>query len=349
MKKYVYLAVIGMIGLASCTESFKKGDNGIEYKIISNGNGQKISYGNFMQLHIMQMYKGTKDTVLSDTRDFMPRILVFDSVSTPIAYFKILRQLKKGDSAVLRVKTDSMYKGAPEGMPPFMARGKYVYTTVKLVNIFENVNQADSAQKAEVELAKPKMLKKQLENIDKNVAENKDQIAMDSKLIMDYLTKNNIKATKARWGTFVAIQNEGTGNQITTNDVVSVNYTGRTLDSGKVFDSNTDPKFQHVQPYQVDMTQMSGVMIGWLDGLLQLKKGSKATFYIPSSLAYGKQGRDIIKPNDNLVFDIEIVDVENQAEAAKKMEAQQKAMQAEQQRKMDSMRNAQSAAPAPKK
>ena len=26
-------------------------------------------------------------------------------------------------------------------------------------------------------------------------------------------------------------------------DIAVVNYTGRTLDSGKVFDSNTDPKF----------------------------------------------------------------------------------------------------------
>jgi FKBP-type peptidyl-prolyl cis-trans isomerase FkpA len=345
MKKYVYLALIGMLGLASCTESFKKGDNGIEYKIISNGNGKKLSYGNFMQLHIMEMYKSTKDTTLSDTRDFMPRILVFDSVSTPIAYFKILRQLKKGDSAVLRVLTDSLFKSMPDKMPPFMSKGKYLYTTVKLVNIFENVSQADSAQKAEIELAKPKMLKKQLESIDKNVAESKDQINMDSKLITDYLTKNNIKATKARWGTFVAIQNEGTGAPVTTNDVVSVNYTGRTLDSGKVFDSNTDPKFQHVQPYQVDITQMSGVVVGWLDGLLQLKKGSKATFYIPSSLGYGKDGNGMIKPNDNLIFDIEVVDVENKADYAKKMEAQQKAMQEEQQRKMDSMRNAQ---PAPK-
>lgn len=348
MKKYVYLSALCLLALASCKEAaFKKGDNGIEYKIVSNGNGQKLAYGNFMQLHIMEMYKGSKDTTLSDTRDYMPRIIVFDSVSTPIAYFKILRQLKKGDSAVLRVLTDSLFKTMPDKMPPFMSKGKYLYTTVKLVNIFENVNQADSANKAESELAKPRIKKKQMEAIEKDLASSKDQINMDSKLINDFLTKNNLQATKGKWGTFVVIKEPGTGNNITDEDIVTVNYTGKTLDSAKVFDSNVDPKFQHVQPYQVDMSRLDAVILGWVDGLSLLKKGSKATFYIPSSLAYGKNGRgETIRPNENLVFDMEVIDVENQAVAMKKMEDAQKAMEAEQQRKVDS---AQKAAATPKK
>ena len=342
MKKYVYLAGICILALASCKDAaFKKGDNGIEYKIISNGNGQKLVYGNFMQLHITEMYKGSKDTTLSDTRDYLARIIAFDSVSTPIAYYKILKELKKGDSAVLRVLTDSLFKTMPEKMPPFMAKGKYLYTTVKLVNIFDNVNQADSAQKAEIEIAKPRIRKKQLDEIEKDLAKSKDQLNIDSKLINDFLTKNNIKATKARWGTYVEIKEPGTGNVINEGDIVTVNYTGRTLDSGKVFDSNVDPKFQHVQPYPVDMSRFDAVILGWVDGLMQLKEGSKATLYIPSTLAYGKTGRDgTIGPNACLVFDIEVKDVESQAADVKRMEDSQKQMEEQQKNKLDSLRNA---------
>ena len=52
------------------------------------------------------------------------------------------------------------------------------------------------------------------------------------------------------------------------------------------------------------------VIPGWDEGLLLLSQGSKATFVIPSSLAYGDHGQgDDIKPYSTLVFDIELVKV----------------------------------------
>ena len=47
---------------------------------------------------------------------------------------------------------------------------------------------------------------------------------------------------------------------------------------------------------------------GFMDGLKQLRLGSKARLYIPSALAYGANGRTPkIKPNENLIFDITVV------------------------------------------
>ena len=40
-----------------------------------------------------------------------------------------------------------------------------------------------------------------------------------------------------------------------------------------------------------------------------LNKGAKATFIIPSSLAYGEKGLNIIPPYTPLVFEIEVIDV----------------------------------------
>jgi FKBP-type peptidyl-prolyl cis-trans isomerase FkpA len=326
MKQFIYLSAICMLALSACTGSFKKGDNGLEYKVISSGSGKKIGYGNFMQIHIKQVYSGTKDTVMLDTRDYMPRIQLFDSVNTPLSYFKILSQLRKGDSLVIRLLTDSAFKEAKKEIPPFMKKGKFLYTYVKMVNFFETKEQADSANKAESTLAKPRIYKKQVEEIEKDLAGKKAQFDIDNKIIEDYLAKNNIKAEKTKWGTYVAIIADGTGNKLDNNHIASVNYSGHVLDSSRVFDSNVDPKFNHVQPLDVNLGEWGGVMLGWTDALMQLKKGTKATIFIPSSLGYGVNGNGEIKANQNLVFDIEVLDASTEEEFAAKQQAAQQEM-----------------------
>ena len=330
MKQFIYLAAICMLALSACTGSFKKGDNGLEYKIISSGSGKTPGYGNFIQIHIKQVYSGAKDSVLLDTRDYMSRIQVLDTVNTPISYYKILKQLKRGDSLIIRLLTDTVFKDPKNAMPAFMKKGKYLYTSVKLLNIFETREQADSANKAETALSKPKIFKKQIEEIEKGLVAKKAQMDVDSKIIEGYLTKNNVKAQKTKWGTFIAVSTEGTGANISNTDVALVNYTGRTLDSGKVFDSNTDPKLrpgQPLQPLAVNIADLGGIIVGWTDALMQLKKGSKATIYIPSSLGYGVNGKgEKIKPNENLIFDIEVVDVVNEEAYLAKQQAMQEEM-----------------------
>jgi FKBP-type peptidyl-prolyl cis-trans isomerase FkpA len=336
MKQFIFLPAVCMLALSACTGSFKKGDNGLEYKMIASGSGKAIGYGNFMQIHIKQVYAGTKDTVLMDTRDYMSRIQVLDSVSTPSAYFKILKQMRKGDSLVIRLLTDTVFKDPKNVMPPFMKKGKFLYTHVKLTNIFETKEQADSANSAETILAKPRIYKKQIEEVEKMLAGKKTVLDAESKAIESFLAKNNIKATKTKWGTYIAISTEGTGEKISNKDVAVVNYTGRTLDSGKVFDSNIDPKFMHAQPYEVNLGELGGIILGWTDALMQLKKGSIATIYVPATLAYGEAGNgEKIKPGDNLIFDMAVTDVIPEEVYS----AKQKAMQEEMMKKMQQSQN----------
>ena len=56
---------------------------------------KQLVMANYMQIHIKQVYAGTKDTVLMDTREYMSRIQVLDSVSTPLAYYKISKPVEK--------------------------------------------------------------------------------------------------------------------------------------------------------------------------------------------------------------------------------------------------------------
>ncbi|UCF91637.1 MAG: FKBP-type peptidyl-prolyl cis-trans isomerase [Desulfobacterales bacterium] len=53
-----------------------------------------------------------------------------------------------------------------------------------------------------------------------------------------------------------------------------------------------------------------GVMQGWNIGVAGMKVGGKRRLMIPSALAYGaKRVEDVIPPNADLIFDIELIEV----------------------------------------
>ncbi len=308
MKNFTYLPILFMISLCACTSLYKKGDKGFEYRIVPGGTNKKLEYGNFIQFHLKQMYRDNKkDTVLGDTRNYLARIETFDSAMAPL-YFKIFSEAEEGDSIVMRILTDSAYKD--KDMPPYMSKGGYLYTTVKIFGVFKNNDQVDSARKAELKTNGLKAYTNQLNMFEKEIEKNRPQIESDSKIIAAYLDKNNLKYKRGKWGTFIVVREEGKGEKVGYSSVIAVNYTGKTLDSGKVFDSNLDPKFDHEGTLEVPMRQLGSVIPGWTDALSGLNEGAKVTLYIPSSLAYGKKGRpNRIGPDANIVFDIEIVKV----------------------------------------
>lgn len=322
------LAII--ILFAACnTSAYKKGRGGLEYKIITEGKNPLIKYGEFMQLNYATYYNnGKSDSLLEDTRNTVgPMIQMFDSVSTPMAYYEILRQLRKGDSLLIRIKTDSAFKGEMAAqMPPFMQKGHYLITAVKVINVFSDRQQADSAQMTSDSL------------------HNAVQLEKDDKAIKEYLAKNNIKAEKAARGTYVEITKPGEGALLDTSVVAKVNYTGRTIE-GEMFDSNTDPSKGHVEPFLVNLTTDgslgSPVIQGWYDGLKLMKKGSVGRLFIPSTLAYGKFGRPpVIKSNDILIFDIEVLDILNKQQAKIAAEITKAKAKERQEKWMDSIKAA---------
>jgi len=337
MKQSFFLAAAAMVLLASCTPPFKKVGEGIEYKIISDGKGNVVKAGQFFEIHFDQSYKGNnKDTVLMNSRDFSSQLVALDSQAIPPAYYKIFSQVRKGDSVIVRQLTDSIMKRSQQS-PPFMKKGAHIIAHYKIINVYTTREQADSAYKAQMVLAKAKDSVKAIA-----------QLAKDDKTITDFLAKNKIQAVKAPKGTYVQIITPGEGDAIDTSKVVKVMYTGRTLATGKVFDSNVDPKFQHPEAYPVHIGGPQSVITGWLDGLPLLKKGAKAVLFVPSGLAYGAQERsEDIKANENLVFDVEIVDVITTAQAKVEEEAQRKVREAQRQHQMDSVQKAQKAQGAP--
>jgi FKBP-type peptidyl-prolyl cis-trans isomerase FkpA len=291
-------------------EKWQVTDDNLEYKIIQRNTGKPIRYGNYMQLQVKQVYSGNTDTILMDTRKTCPTIQLFDSTSVPQPYYNIVRQLKTGDSLTIRMLTEHAFKDTWSTMPAFMEKGKYLYTGIILLNIFESAQLADSADKAEKKIAKPRIYANMIAAIENEIAGNKNKIEADGKLIEAVLLKKNIKASKTSWGTYITVIKEGTGRQIDNNCLVTINYTGKIMKTGKIIDSNTMPSFHHVVPYEIDISEPTTVILGLYDGLLRLKKGTWARLYIPSPLAYGSNGMEpLVKPDEILVFEVKVLTV----------------------------------------
>jgi FKBP-type peptidyl-prolyl cis-trans isomerase FkpA len=341
MKQLFNAAIICIVALSACTTPFKKAKDGSQYKVISNKSGKLVGKGEFLEMNVTARYKDS--LLFSSMEDGMPQYGMFDTTNFPSPFKEAFKNLHVGDSVIIRMSTDSLIAKGQAASAPFIKKGQFIYQTYKVINVYATKEQTDSAQKTHLPVAKAKAAKKQMAVIEKQLAENKPQIEKDSKVIEAYLAKNNIKAIKAKWGTYVAIQTEGEGDKIGATSVASVNYTGKTFDSSKVFDSNTDPKFNHVQPLDVNMGQVGGIALGWTDALAELKKGAIATIYIPSSLGYGKNGNPQagINPDAILVFDLNIVDVIGEEAAMAKQEAmQQQQMQAQQKMMEDTKKTA---------
>ncbi|MEO9022038.1 MAG: FKBP-type peptidyl-prolyl cis-trans isomerase [Ginsengibacter sp.] len=341
MNKTLCLAAAVLFILASgCNEQrFIKEKDGTEYKIIRASGGRLAVAGDFMQVNSLIKYK---DSVLfSSAESSAPRFLPYDTMQLP-PFFK---EIHEGDSLVIRQSTDSLMSHGSGA--PFMQKGQYIYQSFKVARLFTSKAASDSAAKPYELAAKVINYKKAVESIEKNIATNDSLVKADDKIITDYMTKNNLKGSKTKWGVYVVTETPGAGPTIGQNDVAEVNYTGRTFNDS-TFDSNTAKSFNHVEPLLVDMSEFR-VIPGWIDGLRMMQKGTKGKIIIPSYLGYGASGRPPkIAPNENLIFDIEVTNILNQDQYQAEMQKQQDDAQKQREMMQQQMQRMQQAAPPQK-
>lgn len=129
-----------------------------------------------------------------------------------------------------------------------------------------------------------------------------EQLAIDLALIDEYLGKNNIQAESHFSGLRYVIHTMGTGPKPTKDNCLTVSYVGRILGNEEPFDSS--------DRYKAPLKNYSSIgshIAGWQIGFKLLPVGSKATFYVPSKLAYGATGSTAIPANSILVFDVELI------------------------------------------
>ena len=96
----------------------------------------------------------------------------------------------------------------------------------------------------------------------------------------------------------------GDGATPTAGQTVVVHYTGW-LEDGTQFDSSVD----RGQPFTFQLG--AGMVIpGWDEGVATMKVGGKRQLVIPAELGYGDAGAGIIPPGATLIFDVELVDIQ---------------------------------------
>ncbi|ENA32706.1 MULTISPECIES: FKBP-type peptidyl-prolyl cis-trans isomerase [Pseudomonas] len=96
----------------------------------------------------------------------------------------------------------------------------------------------------------------------------------------------------------------GEGKEAVKGALITTQYRG-TLEDGTVFDSS----YEKGRPFQC-VIGTGRVIKGWDIGLMGMKVGGKRRLVVPAHLAYGeRQIGAHIKPNSNLIFEIELLEV----------------------------------------
>ncbi len=129
------------------------------------------------------------------------------------------------------------------------------------------------------------------------------------------------KSTTTPSGLQYSILKKGTGVKPTEGKDIYVHYAGY-LEDGTLFDSSYEAinkvygKFDQnranqngYQPFPFQYGKKDGLIPGFLEGINQMNFNDKAIFFIPANLGYGAKGAgNVIPPNSNIIFEVEILE-----------------------------------------
>ena len=125
-------------------------------------------------------------------------------------------------------------------------------------------------------------------------------------------------AKRTASGLVITTIKEGTGPSPKETDTVKVHYHG-TLPNGTVFDSSVN----RGEPATFALNE---VIKCWTEGVQLMKVGGKSKLVCPSDIAYGERGAPggAIPPGATLIFEVELLGIENPAAPPAKAPAPEK-------------------------
>lgn len=298
MKRTKYLfsvAALALVFTACKHTEFKKTKEGFPYKVFSSGSGEKVLPGYFVSYYRTDKIN---DSVLQTSYGNPPMFagIPKDSSQPSNQLAELFVQARKGDSIQLVQSIDTIIKknqGAEKD--PFLLgnKGKSIVTVFKIAEVYKSQEEAFSAFE-----------KGNIESFNKQ-PEIAAQRSKDEAVINDYLKAHQIQTQRTPWGAYVEVVTPGAGPKPKVGQFAMLRYTGKDL-NGNVFDASSKHGGQ-LLPLQVGANRS---IPGFEDGVKQLSKGAKANIYIPSVIGYGTQGSPpTIQPNQNLVFEVEVVDI----------------------------------------
>lgn len=178
--------------------------------------------------------------------------------------------------------------------PAIFAQGMSDAMSGKTPAMTQEEAQKDVTDLRNEQMAKQKQM--QAELAQKNAKEEQAFLAEN---------KNKPGVTTLPDGLQYKILKQGDGPKPAVDDTVVCNYEG-TLINGTVFDSS----YKRGEPVTFPVKE---VIKGWSEALQLMPVGSKWQLFVPSALAYGEQGRPGIEPNAMLIFEVELISINNKA------------------------------------
>ena len=139
-------------------------------------------------------------------------------------------------------------------------KGDLIKTFIKVIEVFRVDSIARKDYEAEVAKDTPRQQKEAQE------ADAKQKV-IEEKEMQDYFAAKKITPVKAPKGTYVVINEKGSGEPAALGKFLTVKYAGRALKDDKPFDAG-------VYIFQLGP---GNVIQGWHDGLSLFNKGSKGS------------------------------------------------------------------------
>jgi FKBP-type peptidyl-prolyl cis-trans isomerase len=297
MKSILYSLLALSLLITGCSK--KETPGGVKYTVVKKGDGKPPAFGDFLSMSLLM--KDSKDSVWFDSKTVGGRVILpvpdasMEKDPGEMGVFKILT---KGDSVTFQLTAFTVFfKTRRMPVPENMDSTSLFTFTACLKDVMSRAQVDEYQQKKEIEMRKA-------------------QVEKDSVIINNLLAEKGIVAQSAAAGMRYVVKKEGKGPFAVSGQTALVHYAVYTLE-GKLIDTSwasvaKDNNFDNGnrnEPYPV-VVNASDVIRGWHEMLQLMNKGMKVTVYIPSSLAYGPQGRGPeIPPNSILLFDMEVMDV----------------------------------------
>ncbi|MCC8071009.1 MAG: FKBP-type peptidyl-prolyl cis-trans isomerase [Bacteroidales bacterium] len=127
-----------------------------------------------------------------------------------------------------------------------------------------------------------------------------EYIQANKQWLADKAKEEGVKALPKGIYYKVLASGEQNGKHPTPRSIVTVHYTGKTI-NGKTFDSSRGgvaPAFR-----------LSDLIEGWIIAMQQMVIGDKWELYLPAEMGYGKFSQPGIPGGSTLIFEIELLGI----------------------------------------
>jgi len=261
-------------------------ESGLNFNKIKSGKGLKVKDGMFLTFDFEIRYLDGRMLYSSIEANRPPTYEYGKNFDTK-GIMEALGMMRAGDEVELIIPSSLAYgeQGNPRArIEPFTALHYFVrLNSVKTKA--ENDKEIEAKRKNDAAILEATRLQ-------------------EASVLAKYIAENEITIEPTESGLYFLSTLEGEGEQAVAGNKVKVHYTGTLLDGTK-FDSSVDRD----QPFEFVLGQ-GQVIKGWDEGIAMMKVGGKATFILPSSIAYGeRQAGAVIKPYSPLKFDVELLEI----------------------------------------